>query len=833
VPAVSSVTAALAPAATPLAPPTPPRALPPILQQLPKTADPKLAGPLATLRDVAAGAIARGAPKSLDLPSLLPDNLKALVNAKMMRLNAKGEVQVYVRVAGADVAVLQALAMAGVTVERVSDDGTIVQGWVPATALDALAALDAVTFVRLPDYGFLAAGSAMTEGDAIIRADLVRSTYGVTGAGVRVGVISDGVGGMASAQATGDLPPSVNTSTCNVVPGDPTATGAEGTALMEIVHDIAPGAELWFGHFGMGTDLDFNAAVDCLAAHTDVVIDDMNWFNVGPYDGTSSVSTNTSTELNSGSNLIRLYATAVGNYAPEHYQAMFSDYGGSHLGWHKFQSGGGVTDAYGISPAYINPLNLAQYDDVLVFLQWNEPFGSATSDYDLALLKHTGLGQVASGIENPGNPVEYLYYQNPGAEDFFDIVIKKQSGVARTLDMFVFPLTTKWLLPNNAVVNFNMVGSSVPNQADARDGVIAVGAIDSADAEHDTIEFYSSNGPTNDGRTKPDITGIDGVSVTGAGGFGSPFYGTSAAAPHVAGVAALLLQCRPDLKAGEPGDNPSADRTALRNLIVNHAVDLGTAGMDNIYGAGRIDAYAAAFAAGCAATPTPTATRTPTPTPTATPIPACTAVLRVESGRVLEGQDVTVRLQVDGICAPGLGDISVFVVYNSTVVQPEGCSSNPEGTLDNAECDTSGLGAVHFTGTRTSPGATGSIPLADITFRAVGSAGLNTVLEAQEDTGVFKDTDGVDIPAVGFDGRVHIRMQGDASEDGQVSMVDAMLIAQCVAGLIDCNNIDQVGSDVNCAGGLSMVDAMLIAQKVAGLITSFPCYMVTPTPTPT
>src|SRR5439155_2441501 len=104
------------------------------------------------------------------------------------------------------------------------------------------------------------------------------------------------------------------------------------------------------------------------------------------------------------------------------------------------------------------------------------------------------------------------------------------------------------------------------------------------------IAPYSSRGPTNDGRTKPDITGIDGVSVTGAGGFSNPFYGTSAAGPHIAGIAALLLQCRSSLKAGEPGDSPSSDRATMRDALLSNAIDLGSPGVDNTYGTGRADA---------------------------------------------------------------------------------------------------------------------------------------------------------------------------------------------------------------------------------------------------
>lgn len=581
-----------------------------------------------------------------DARNPLPDDVSGLLEARQARLDERGRVQVYV--VASDLRLLPALS-AVMAVERVDPSTGTIQGLLPVSLIEGTAEWPEVNAIRLPRYGVAQAGSVISEGDAILRAAAARATLGVDGSGVRVGVLSSGVEGLAASQASGDLP-AVDTSTCNVVGSDPSApgSGGEGTAMLEIIHDLAPGAELWFGYFGAGTDLDYMAAVDCLAAHTDVVVDDMLWFNAGPYDGSSAVSQNAATELHGAANRIRGYYTPAGNEAVQHYRGAYVNSGWIVSGakdWrmHQFQAtadttDGGVGLVCGSVPVYCGDTVRVQPGGVFsVFLQWDDPWGNSANDYDL-LFFDEGPPLVASvGSANPqtglgSNPVEAFSVKNThGSVTDFNIIIGNGGNRAapRTFEMFIS--CTACVAIGGNTHNFNTAAGSIPNNADAGDGVLALGAIDAADPGNDVAEAYSSRGPTTDGRTKPDVVAVDGVRVTGHGGFATDFHGTSAAAAHAGAIAALVLSCNPSLRPGEPGDNPEGDRDILRLALTGSAVDLGPPGPDTTYGAGRIDAVAAAAAAGClpitatpTPTPTPTSTRTPTLTPTRTPTSTAT-----------------------------------------------------------------------------------------------------------------------------------------------------------------------------------------------------------------
>jgi hypothetical protein len=558
----------------------------------------------------------------------LPKPLRDLASAGLMRLDAEGRVQVYVHASASPQAVRPSLEAAGAEVERVSEQGDILQTLVPPEQLPSVAGLPGVERVRLPDYARRRVGSVTTEGDSIHSAATTRLLHGIDGSGVRVGVISDGVQGIGLSQASGDLP-TVDTTTCNVVPESPTApgAGAEGTALLEIVHDLAPGAELWFGHFGLGfggTSMEFMAAVDCLAQHTDVVVDDIGFYNNGLYDGTSDISQNASDELNDPGNPIRGYYTAAGNDAEMHYQDGYVDSGETldidEDTWNlqEFSASSETTEASLTHPCSCYDTIMLQPGGIVVVpLQWNDPWGMSSNDYDLFLLDGPTVVAVGGEFQDGlGFPAETVAYVNEtGFTQRIDIAIGNFNGTAapREFDMFVL-CAGCLMLSNAAFHNFNTRCNSISNNSDADGGVIALGAIFAGDAGNDEIEPFSSCGPTNDGRTKPDASAVDGVSVTGNGGFPSIFFGTSAAAPHAAGIAALVLDC-----------NATLSRAQLHDALLTGAVDLGDPGTDNIFGAGRLNTLATVDDVGCIeVTPTPTDTPTtvaPSPTATRTSTP--------------------------------------------------------------------------------------------------------------------------------------------------------------------------------------------------------------------
>src|SRR5262245_50167496 len=332
-------------------------AVTPLAAQIPSADDPslKLTSALAALaqavpQDAVRIAAERAVPEPRLSVSALPESVQDAVGGGRMRLNDSNEVQVYILMSPVSNERLAQLRAAGVTIEIADSDRRRVQARVPASRLRAIASLPFVDFIRLPAYARRHAGLAITEGDRILHTDAVRNQFGLDGTGVRVGVLSDGLkgifdtgctncGGVANGPiATADLPDAIAVRRAGLLvsssggirgmsfqengdlEGLPdgacgfAGAGAEGTALLEIVHDLAPGAQLSFAN--ADTDLAFNSAVNFLASTNDVVVDDLGFYG-DAYDGTSTVSSNTAAALNTPDFPIRTYLTSVGNARSE------------------------------------------------------------------------------------------------------------------------------------------------------------------------------------------------------------------------------------------------------------------------------------------------------------------------------------------------------------------------------------------------------------------------------------------------------------------------------------------------------------------------------------
>jgi subtilisin family serine protease len=397
---------------------------------------------------------------------------------------------------------------------------------------------------------------------------------GVSGKGVRVGIISDGVDSLAGAQAAGALPGDVYVLAAG--------NGNEGTAMLEIVHGLSPDAELYFHEAG-SNKLEFNKAVDALLAEgCQIICDDIGWPDE-PFFEDGIVASHVREALESQD---LLYVSAAGNDANRHYQGMFFDDGS---GWHDFSSGKSSS-----KNLYVD---IPPGGEVTVVLQWNDPWDAAGNDYDLYLKDCSGGEELASSKNSQdgnGVPLEFFRYTNPEKTARKGMVcIEKYSGEPKVLEVFIYPESCRDIYPDNLVEEDSVFGHpAVP-------GVLCVGAVDSAGSFGSVgpgssekgasgIAPYSSRGlvsiysPQYETRKKPDLCGPGSVELRGTDeNSKNLFAGTSASAPYVAGVAALVWSAHPEKNGCE-----------IREILCSTAGDLGAPGYDSIFGYGTVDASA-------------------------------------------------------------------------------------------------------------------------------------------------------------------------------------------------------------------------------------------------
>jgi hypothetical protein len=503
---------------------------------------------------------------------------------RALRLYSNGTVEVYLYVSTLTPETLQVLDQYGVQVLQSDPLSGIVYAIVPIEALETIAALPFVRWISQPSYSVLRTGSVTSEGDVVLRAKELRDNLGVDGSGVRIGIISDSLTNIQAAVANGDLPADLTIVNGKDGSTDPDATN-EGRALAEIIHDLAPGAALFF-HSAFPTSLDAITAIRALtAAGVHIIVDDVG-FLAEPIFEDGAVAQAVREAINAGV----VYVTAAGNDAQRHYQGQYQEFdpndGDARSNLHDFGGGDTTLD-----------ITIASGSFLAAFLQWPNPFnGSAnTADYDLFVFDANGSvdactlpglsGTCASTDAQFGGqapPLETVSVNNnTGRPVTVTLVINRVAGAALPLTLF--------FNGDIAVLEHNVARGSIFGHPCVRQ-VLAVGAIRATpNFATNPLEVFSAQGPCEiffpafESRTKPDLAAADGV-ATSLADF-QPFFGTSAAAPHVAAIAALLMDV-----AGGPS---VLSNTQIANILRVAAVDRGAPGPDNRFGHGAVDAVLA------------------------------------------------------------------------------------------------------------------------------------------------------------------------------------------------------------------------------------------------
>ncbi len=481
-------------------------------------------------------------------------------------------------------------AMGGEVLSRQPRYDTV-RASVPVLQLETLASKSVVRAVRYPIPWVTRRGSTVTEGDVAHRADEARSTFGLDGSGGKACAISDGVDDLAARQAAGELPQNVE-----VLEGQQ-GTGSEGTALMEIVYDMAGGATLGFAT-ALPNEQQYATNIRRLRdeMNCDVIYDDVGYLGQSPFQA-GIISAAVADVVADGA----VYLSAAGNDGSAAkgtsgtYEGDFFDSG---VTFEELFPGLPIDGSLHDFDEGLNGAKIANQiltGGLATVLHWSDPLGESFNDYDLCMTDADLRQLVACSIfvqDGEGDPIEFI----PFAEEGDQVLIINYLGTQepRFLHLQTF----------EGILERGTSGSIFGHPG--LDEAIAVGAADVRQTnggpftEDTEVENFSSDGPRRaffeaDGtpftpgnlsstggvvRQKPDVTAADGVSTT------TPrfttFFGTSAGVPHAAAAAVLLKDADPEITAQE-----------IEDVLEASAIDIEFPGDDDISGAGIIDAFSA------------------------------------------------------------------------------------------------------------------------------------------------------------------------------------------------------------------------------------------------
>jgi hypothetical protein len=468
-----------------------------------------------------------------------------------------------------------------------SQDG-LVEGYLPAFRVLALPGLPAFSTASM-NYKTTFAGTVQNEGVPVMQVPQFWSSTGYTGLGMKIGVLSDSAnstGALTNAQATGNLPQNVQ-----IITDMPSGQGSdEGTAMMEVAYDVAPGSSLAFASAFVGGPQGFADGILRLSAvGCNTIVDDVTYFNSPIYNEGRIALAIDEVVFNQD----KFYCGAAGNQTDNGYRGIWKSSTSSIAGG----SISGTFMDFGGTPYQI--IDVATNTDLQVSIKWDSAYlegGSPLPNFQVPNVVYAYLVDLSTNAVvatanddnlNTDMAWQLLGYTNSGTNTQFGIAYQLISGPEPTrLGWTAYgPASGVSLFPNGNG------GCSISNTALAK-GSVAVAA---ASWQTPTVpeDFTSKGGvleflfdaagnrlSTPYTFFKPQITAPDGISTTlPAGGGLNPFYGTSCAAPQVAAVAALIW-----------GNQPNLTRDQLTFHLYATAIDIYSPGQDDLTGAGLIQA---------------------------------------------------------------------------------------------------------------------------------------------------------------------------------------------------------------------------------------------------